>query len=211
MCSRLGGVSGQATLFTDDVQRLDLPDGDVTYHPGFLGATDGDRLFAAVMETTAWRQETIVMYGRKLPVPRLSAWYGPPRLTYTYSHISMEPRPWTRGLLEVKERVESAAGLECNSVLCNLYRDGRDSVAWHSDDESELGPDPVIASVSLGAARTFRLRHKEDGELRHDVRLGHGSLLVMGGTTQRAWMHQVPKTSRPVGPRINLTFRTIMR
>ncbi len=198
----------------DGVDRLgrraiDLPDADIVLVPGFLSSADAERLFVDLSATTAWRQETIKLYGRESPVPRLSAWYGDPGAAYTYSNIAMQPEPWSPPLLEIRTLVEQEAGTKFNSVLCNLYRDGRDSVAWHSDDESELGCRPVIASVSLGATRTFQLRHRAQRDLRHSTDLTHGSLLLMRGPTQRHWRHQVPKTSRSVGPRINLTFRTI--
>jgi alkylated DNA repair dioxygenase AlkB len=121
----------------------------------------------------------------------------------------MEPEPWTPPLLEIKARIEEEAGVEFNSVLLNLYRDGRDGVAWHSDDEPELGPSPLIGSVSLGATRRFQFRLKSRKELRRELNLEHGSFLLMSGSTQRTWQHQVPKTSRRVEPRVNLTFRNI--
>lgn len=208
-------MSGQAQRFEfDDVDRsvpdrLDLPDADVVFTPAFLDQHQHDRLWAALLDTTMWRQETIKLYGREGPVPRLTAWYGDPGTVYAYSSITMQPEPWSPALREVKALVEQEAGVAFNSVLCNLYRHGRDSVAWHSDDESELGPRPVIASVSLGASRLFQLRHKERPDQRRQIELPGGSLLLMRGPTQRHWRHQVPKTSRVVGPRINLTFRAV--
>lgn len=200
----------QPSLFEDGgaVESPDLPDADLTYLPGFFGS-DADRLLAEVQATTAWRQDTFRIYGKEMPIPRLNAWYGEPGCVYTYSKIELDPLPWTGPLVEIKERIEPTAGGEFNSVLVNLYRDGADSVAWHSDDEPELGTRPVIASVSLGASRSFHLRHKELPDVRHRMRLEHGSLLVMRGTTQRHWQHQVPKTKASVGPRINLTYRLI--
>ena len=191
------------------VERFDVPDADVVFAPEFFGRADSNRLLAALDETTTWRQERVTMYGRTLPIPRLTAWHGDPGTTYTYSEIAMEPEPWTEPLLEIKAAVEQEAGGTFNSVLLNLYRDGNDSVAWHSDDEPELGVEPLIASVSLGATRSFQLRHQVDETQRIEVELTHGSLLVMRGPTQRCWKHQVPKTALDVGPRFNLTFRTI--
>lgn len=189
--------------------RIDLPDADVVLHDGFFAPADADRLLAELTATTAWRQETITIYGRPVAVPRLTAWYGDPGASYTYSGLTMAPAPWTPALQEVRAAVEDAAGGHFNGVLANLYRDGSDSVGWHSDDESELGPAPVIASASFGATRTFQLRHKRARDLRHEVALTHGSVLMMRGPTQRHWRHQVPKTARVVGPRVNLTFRRI--
>jgi alkylated DNA repair dioxygenase AlkB len=205
-------VTDQPRLFPSVAsERPDLVDADVAYLPGFFPLERADELAAAVDATTTWRQETIAMYGRPVPIPRLSAWYGDPGCTYTYSDITMAPLPWTAVLLEIKAEVEREAGVAFNSVLANLYRDGRDSVAWHADDEPELGRGPVIASVSLGATRTFQLRHRHDPAARWQVDLEHGSLLLMRGATQRAWLHQLPKTGRPVGRRVNLTFRVIRR
>ena len=205
-------MRAQESLFSGSgvappTSRLDLPDADIEFWPDFLPSPARDRLLADLDETTAWRQETIQMYGKSIPVPRLTAWYGDPGTSYTYSKITMDPEPWTPPLSEIKTAVEVETGATFNSVLLNLYRDGGDSVAWHSDDEAELGP--VIASVSFGDTRTFQLRHASRPDLRLDVPLTHGSLLVMRGPTQLHWQHQVPKTSRRVGPRINLTFRHV--
>ena len=189
---------------------IELDGGDVTYHPGCFATAEADRLFEEVNATTNWRQEMIWMYGREVPVPRLTAWVGDPGKTYTYSNIALQPAPWTSPLLEIKRRVEHAAAATFNSVLLNLYRSGADGVAWHSDDERELGRAPVIASVSLGATRRFQLRHRSDRAQRNELDLQHGSLLLMRGDTQHVWEHQVPKTAKPVGPRVNLTFRSIV-
>ena len=189
------------------IWRYDVPDADIVLLPEFCTSPDRDRLLADLDETTVWRQETIRMYGKTLPVPRLTAWYGDADKAYTYSKIEMHPEPWTSPLAEIKACVEAETGTTFNGVLVNLYRDGRDSVAWHSDDEAELGP--VIASVSFGETRKFQFRHKSRSDLRLEVALTHGSLLVMRGSTQFHWQHQIPKTSRRVGPRINLTFRQI--
>lgn len=186
-----------------------LLDGDVVYLSNAL--TDhADRWFEVLLETTPWRQDHLHMYGREVPIPRLQSWHGDPGASYTYSNITMSAQPWTDALREVKQSVETIAGTSFNSVLANLYRDGRDSVAWHSDDEPELGRDPIIASVSLGATRTFHLRHRTEPRQRHDIELVHGSVLLMRGPTQHVWEHQLPKTTRHAGARINLTFRTIV-
>ncbi len=206
-------VIEQATLFGGDDagagERQEFVGGEVVYLPGFVPVADRAGLLARIDETTVWRQELIRMYGKEMPVPRLTAWHGDPGRTYSYSQIALEPVPWTAPLLALKAMVEAASGVAFNSVLLNLYRDGRDSVAWHSDDEPELGPRPVIASVSLGAPRRFHLRRKADHGDRADITLTDGSLLLMAGSTQHEWEHQVPKTATKVGPRVNLTFRTV--
>jgi len=157
-----------------------------------------------------WRQHLIRIRGREVASPRLSAWYGDPDAHYSYSGLSLEPRPWLPVILELKTRVEAVCSVPFNSVLLNLYRDGADSMGWHSDDEPELGERPVIASLSLGATRRFRLRHRRRKELEPvAIDLEDGSLLIMGGDTQRFWKHQVPKSKRVTEPRLNLTFRNI--
>lgn len=187
---------------------LDLPDADIRYLPAAFTPAEADELFADLRDGIGWRQEEVVIFGRARLVPRLVAWHGDPGARYTYSGVAHEPLPWTPVLQAVRSRVESLSGHRYNSVLLNLYRDGRDGMGWHADDEPELGRDPVIASVSLGAARRFRLRHRRRRET-VPLDLGHGSLLLMQGPTQHHWMHAVPKTSRPVGERINLTFRQV--
>jgi alkylated DNA repair dioxygenase AlkB len=190
--------------------RLDLPDADVTFYQAFFGAGESDRLLDELNSTIAWRQEQIQTDDASIPLPRLTAWYGGPGRTYTYSKITMQPEPWNAPLLEIKGRIEEVSPATFNSVLLNLYRDGRDGVGWHSDDEPELGVEPVIGSVSFGATRSFVLRHKTQRKLLPvEIELTHGSYLLMQGTTQRFWRHQVPKTTDPVEPRINLTFRRI--
>jgi alkylated DNA repair dioxygenase AlkB len=212
----LGRVEDQGTLFGVEgagaraPRRPEMPDADITLWPAFFAGDERDRLFAELRATTAWRQDSITMYGRPVPIPRLQAWYGDPGRTYTYSGIEMAPEPWTPALRTVKAAIEPVAGVTFNSVLCNRYRDGNDGVAWHSDDEPELGADPVIGSVSFGATRPFRFRHRHDPSLVHEIELGSGSLLVMRGPTQACWKHQIPKTTRVVGERVNLTFRVIV-
>jgi alkylated DNA repair dioxygenase AlkB len=181
-------------------------DGLVQLYEGALGAAGVGRLFEELMAATAWRQEIATVMGRRVPIPRLTAWHG--AAGYVYSGIRMTPAPWNPPLLEIKAVAEACAEQAFNSVLLNLYRDGRDSVSWHADNEPGLGPDPVIASVSLGATRRFQMKHRRREE-RVSLDLPSGSCLVMAGATQHHWLHQVPKTSRPIGPRINLTFRTM--
>lgn len=189
------------------VEHIELPGAELRFVPRLFDPAGADRLFAELNQTTAWRHDTVQMYGRRLPVPRLMAWYGERRASYSFSGLSLEPAAWCPALLEVKAAVEAETEMVFNSALANLYRDGRDSVAWHADDETELGPAPVIASVSFGATRTFQLRRVDDHRVRHDVELTPGSLLVMAGRTQHHWQHRIAKTAKPIGPRINLTFR----
>ncbi len=188
----------------------DLPDAEVTLYKGFFHKEDADRLYTSLLKDTNWKQEDITVYGKTYPTPRLTAWYGDPQTAYTFSGSKWEPYPWNADLLFIKEKVEKAAGATFNSVLLNLYRNGADSVGWHRDNEEELGRNPVIASVSFGETRPFHIRHKFRKELaRMEIPLTHGSLLLMAGPMQHYWEHQVPKTAKPISPRINLTFRFV--
>lgn len=190
---------------------LDLPGGEAVFYEKFFPPEESRDLFLKLKEETSWRQEEIRIYGRLVPLPRLTAWYGDPWARYVYSGISQAPLPWTDCLLSIKKKVEAKAGAAFNGVLLNLYRSGSDGVAWHADDEPELGAEPVIASVSFGAPRIFQLKHKFSKELKRvELNLTGGSLLVMRGQTQKNWLHQVPKTKKPVQPRINLTFRAVL-
>ncbi len=177
----------------------------------FLPADCADGFFNTLQSSLAWAQHRVRVFGREHPTPRLCAWYGDRQARYAYSGQALEPLPWTPALADIRARLEAALGIPFNSVLCNLYRDGADSMGWHSDDEASLGPRPVIASLSLGATRRFLLRHRRRRELGPvDLPVAHGDLLLMAGDTQRHWQHAVPKTRRPVGPRINLTFRRVV-
>jgi len=194
----------------DTLERLDLADAEVAYFARAFDLPVADELFTALRRDVAWRDEDIVLFGQRRRVPRRVAWYGDPDAKYTYSGVLHEPLEWIPPIQAVRERAEALAGQRFNSVLLNLYRDGRDGMGWHADDEPELGPQPVIASVSLGATRRFRMRHRRRREI-VSLDLGHGSLLLMAGPTQHHWVHAVPKTTRAVGERINLTFRTVQR
>lgn len=174
-----------------------------------FAAAEADALLVALRSGLPWQQESIVMFGQPRPVPRLVSWHGDPGTTYVYSGVAHAPQPWTAALDAIRTRAAELAGVRFNSVLANLYRDGSDGMGWHADDEPELGPEPVIASVSFGATRRFRMKHRRGAAAPLDIALNHGSMLVMRGTTQRCWWHSVPKTARPVGERINLTFRWI--
>jgi alkylated DNA repair dioxygenase AlkB len=191
-------------------QTVDLPEAEVVFCPAFFSAPEADRLLRELRDTTAWRQETLKLYGKAINVPRLTAWYGDEGTSYIYSGILNVPLPWTPALIEVKHAVEPPSGVVFNSVLLNRYRTGQDSVSWHADDEPEFGEEPVIASVSFGGTRTLQFKHKTRKDLNASVALTHGSLLIMRGGTQANWLHQIPKTAKPVEERLNLTFRVIL-
>ncbi len=192
-------------------ERIDLGDGAwLEWWHDFLAGSERPRAEALAAELPL-RSDTFAMFGRTVAVPRLISWHGDPGCRYRYSGQTYEPAPWTPGLARVRALLCERTGIPWNAVLANYYRDGRDSVGWHSDDERELGPardDIAIASLSLGATRRFAMRHRESGE-RRALSLRDGSLLVMRGTTQQHWRHALPKTAAPVGPRLNLTFRVI--
>lgn len=177
----------------------------VRYEQGWVG--DSGDVFGRLTAEIAWEQKDITMFGRTVPTPRLTAWMGD--AAYTYSGVLNEPKPWPPALRAMRDRLAGELGVAFNSCLANLYRDGADSMGYHSDDEPELGPEPTIASVSLGARRGFTLRHRVTRE-RWSWRLGEGDLLVMEGESQAAYAHAVPKTARPIGPRVNLTFRLFL-
>jgi len=189
--------------------RLDLPGADVTYAPAWLARDEADRLLSLLRDELPWEVHRIRMFGRVVDSPRLSAWIGDADATYRYSGTRFVPHPWPPALLALRDRVGEACGTRFNSVLANLYRDGADRMGWHSDDEPELGSEPSIASLSLGAERTFRFRAKA-GREPVAIELGHGSLLRMAGATQHLYKHELPARKHVEGRRINLTFRRIM-
>jgi alkylated DNA repair dioxygenase AlkB len=192
------------------LQRLDLPDAQIDFESDWIAPAQASHLATALRDEIVWETHCIQLFGRSHDAPRLSCWIGDPDAVYVYSRTRFVPRPWTPTLRMLRERLRQALGMDFNSVLANRYRNGRDSMGWHSDDEPELGPQPCIASLSLGAARRFRLRHRRDRTLRHHLDLGPGSLLLMQGETQRFWQHALPRTARDCGERINLTFRRIL-
>jgi alkylated DNA repair dioxygenase AlkB len=179
--------------------------GTLLYDTAFLDKAAADAVFDWLRSHVSWGQEV----GRGRPFPRLTAWYADAGLAYAYSGVTHHGSGWEPRLLDIKQRVEETSAAAFNSLLLNLYRDGRDSIGFHADAEPELGHNPVVASVSLGAERQFVLKHKKTGE-KLQFRLAHGSLLVMAGTCQHHWLHGVPKTGATVGQRINLTFRKIL-
>ncbi|MDB9456472.1 alpha-ketoglutarate-dependent dioxygenase AlkB [Dolichospermum circinale CS-534/05] len=182
-------------------------DGEVILYQNFFNTQESSQLFEDLSSKVKWKQEIIQIFGKKMPIPRLTAWYGDEGKSYTYSGIEQHPEPWNTTLQFIKSKVEEIAKVSFNSVLLNLYRHGKDSVSWHSDDEPELGKNPIIASVSFGATRRFSLRHKHYKNHKIAIDLTSGSLLLMQGETQHFWQHQIAKTAKEIQPRINLTFR----
>ncbi|WP_322013839.1 alpha-ketoglutarate-dependent dioxygenase AlkB family protein [Paraburkholderia sp. J12] len=187
----------------------DTPQPDVEWHPAWLAPERAAALFERIVAETPWRQERIRTPGGWVDQPRLTAWLGEPDAVYIYSGIRNVPQPWTPAVEELRDAVSALCGVRFNSVLLNRYRGGADSMGWHSDHEPELGSEPVIASVSLGATRRFDLRHNATGVTR-SFQLAGGSLLVMRGQTQAQWRHRVPKEPAIGGERLNLTFRVVM-
>jgi alkylated DNA repair dioxygenase AlkB len=190
---------------------IDLPDADLHYLPQWVDADVADRWLLELSQRTPWLQPQISIYGRTVPVPRLVAWYGDAEARYRYSGLLHEPLPWTPLLAEIRQRVQQQVGQTLNGVLLNLYRDGQDAMGWHSDDERELGEQPLVVSLNLGAARRFDFRRKGGSRIEHSIELGHGSLLVMSGPTQHYWQHQIARSRKVSEPRLNLTFRQINR
>ena len=184
-------------------------DGELYLIKQLYRSPESDQLFTALETGLAWHEEDIFIFGKWVKVPRLMCWYGDPDAYYHYSGVDHQPRLWTPELQSIRSKVEQHCRCAFNSVLANLYRDGRDSMGCHADDEKELGLNPVIASLSLGEERLFKLHHKKRKETL-DITLGHGDLLVMAGALQHHWVHSVPKTRNFKKPRINLTFRKIV-
>jgi alkylated DNA repair dioxygenase AlkB len=197
------------SLFQSEPIQLDLPDADVVYFPAFFDQVTADAIFIELKEKTPWQQDNITVFGKTHAQPRLTALYGNEGKPYSYSNLKMQPHHWTLLLQKIKSHVENFSNNSFTTVLLNYYRNGSDSNGWHADNEKELGTNPVIASVSFGAERIFQLKHNTDKTLKRNILLEHGSLLLMKGTTQHFWKHQIPKTAKPIGPRINLTFRII--
>lgn len=189
------------------------PQAELSIAPQWLAAQAAALAMAELRDAVPWETHRIRLFGREVDAPRLSCWIGDPGAAYTYSRTRFEPRPWPAALRAIRERLEATTGGRFDSVLANLYRDGRDSMGWHSDDEPELGPRPLIASLSLGAERRFLLKPRDRafrGQRAFALALPPGSLLLMAGDTQRHYLHALPATARPVGPRLNLTFRRVI-
>jgi alkylated DNA repair dioxygenase AlkB len=197
------------SLFKSEPIVFNLPDSSIIYYPLFFDKKEADTIFAELKKETPWQQDEIRLYGKIHSQPRLTALFGNEGKSYSYSNIKMQPHPWNPLLQKIKSKIENISNTNFTSVLLNLYRDGKDSNGWHADNEKELGINPIIASVSFGSERVFQLKHNSIPGLKQNILLEHGSLLLMKGTTQHFWKHQIPKTSKPIGERINLTFRVI--
>ncbi len=197
-------------LFTEKIE-LNLPDSDITYYPEFFSVKESEIYFQYLLKNVPWQQDDIKIFGKTYKQPRLTALFANNKEPYSYSNITMHPHPFTKELLTIKSKVESVICANFTTCLLNLYRDGQDSNGWHADNEKELGENPIIASVSFGAERLFKLKHREDSRLKKDLILQNGSLLIMKGETQHRWLHQIPKTKKEIGKRINLTFRIITK
>ncbi len=195
------------SMFSESQELLAL-DGSAILFNRFFDADVTHEAFDFLYANTPWEQPEMVMFGKKYPQAGLSTWHTDTAVNYLYSGIERVAHPMNEMLHEFRRRCEKAVNAKFNAVLVNLYRDGRDSVSWHSDNEAINGREPTIASVSLGATRRFDLRHRETKQTVR-VDLEDGSLLVMSGRSQQCWAHQIPKTAKPVGPRINLTFRLV--
>ncbi|AIY13407.1 alpha-ketoglutarate-dependent dioxygenase AlkB family protein [Cellulophaga baltica] len=197
-----------ANLFSEALH-LNLPDSNLIYYPNFFDTVSADSYFAILREQTPWQQDDITVFGKKYAQPRLTALYANNDKVYSYSSISMRPHVFTKELLQIKNEVDTLAQTTFTTCLLNLYRDGKDSNGWHADNEKELGQNPIIASITLGEERFFHLKHRTNKNLKHKLLLEHGSLLLMKGATQHHWLHQIPKTAKPIQERINLTFRVV--
>ena len=201
-------------LFTSggELKRLDIPDAEIYHQVCFPLNSPDAVVLRQLIAAVPWRAEEIVVWGKRHPQPRLVAWFGDSGSNYTYSGITLAPLPWSPLIADIRSRVEIATGARFNSVLLNYYRDQRDSMGFHSDDEPELGRNPIIASVSLGESRTLVLKHKRLKRAKAvRIDLASGSLLLMKGETQRNWKHGIEKLDHPCGPRVNLTFRRILK
>lgn len=197
------------SLFPSEKINFDLPNAVIEYYPNVFDSAKAQLLFEKLYAEIPWQHDTITVYGKSHLQPRLTALFGNEGKPYSYSNITMQPNPWNALLMFIKNEVEEICQEQFTTVLLNLYRDGKDSNGWHADNERELGRNPIIASVSFGVERMFHLQHNTIAEAKQKILLEPGSLLVMKGETQHFWKHQIPKTAKPIGPRINLTFRSI--
>lgn len=190
---------------------IDLPDAELCFYPQAFSAAEADQHFESLRSATPWRHDQMLIHGKRIPLPRLQAWYADDDVALKYSGMRIAPLAMTDDINAIRDRVRDATGLTFNGVLVTLYRDGNDSVGWHSDDEAEFGVDPIIGSVSLGETRDFVLKHRHRSELPPvKCALTHGSLLVMGRGSQTHWAHQLPKRKRIARARINLTLRNVV-
>ena len=197
------------SLFPEDKIQFYVPNAIVEYYANFFETLPANKLFKQLIAEVPWQQDSITIFGKTHPQPRLTSLYGNEGKPYSYSNITMQPNLWSPLLLSIKNRVEEICQENFTTVLLNYYRDGKDSMGWHADNEKELGRNPVIASLSFGAERMFHLKHNAIEDQKLKINLQHGSLLLMKGETQHFWKHQIPKTSKIIRPRINLTFRIL--
>ena len=197
------------SLFPSEKIIFDVPNAIIEYYPNFFEEAQAKLFFDKLYHEIPWQQDAITVFGKTHPQPRLTALFGNEGKPYSYSNIVMQPHSWNPLLTFIKNEIEEECNEYFTTVLLNLYRNGKDSNGWHADNEKELGRNPVIASVSFGAERSFHLQHNSIPEAKLKITLGNGSLLLMKGETQHFWKHQIPKTSKEVNPRINLTFRII--
>ena len=200
----------QLSFFAEAGQSSGLPKELLEYHAGFIDEQTSNYLLQQFIKEMPWKQSTQKMWDKEYLTPRLTSWHGDGGTDYSVSGKISNPNPWTPELLMLKERVEAVAGIRFNSVLLNYYRDGNDSVAWHSDRESVLGKNPVIASVSFGQVRSFDIRNKADHKAHYSVKLEHGSFLLMKTGLQENWEHRIAKSTKPMKARLNLTFRVVI-
>lgn len=185
---------------------LQIPDAHVVHRDGFFNKSESDYYYRVLLDQTPWQQYQMPMYGKVVAAPRMIAWYQDQEVTAPGS-VALE---FTQDLDAIRKRVEAQTTAAFNAVMLNLYRNGADGVSWHSDKTGRTGPDPIIASVTFGQTRIFRMRHKTRRDIPIvEIPLHHGSFLLMAGTTNSYWEHQIPKTSRSLKPRINLTFRQL--
>jgi alkylated DNA repair dioxygenase AlkB len=197
------------SLFPSEKVTFDLPNAEIEYYPNFFDSDKSKMFFEKLCTEIPWQQDDIKVFGKIHPQPRLTALFGNEGKPYSYSNIVMQPHHWNPLLMFIKNEIEEVCPENFTTVLLNLYRDGKDSNGWHADNERELGRNPVIASVSFGSERSFHLQHNTIADAKLKITLENGSLLLMKGETQHFWKHQIPKTAKPIGPRINLTFRII--
>ncbi|WP_370000357.1 alpha-ketoglutarate-dependent dioxygenase AlkB [Winogradskyella sp.] len=197
-------------LFSQEKRHFILPNAELIYVPSFFNKQESDNYFKTIKEQTDWQHDDITVFGKTYKQPRLTALFGEKDQTYSYSNITMHPKPFTSTLLNIKSKIEDFSDEKFNTLLINLYRDGNDSNGWHADNEKELGINPVIASVSFGEKRPFHFKHTSLKKERHKLTLEHGSLLLMKGEMQHYWLHQIAKTKKVIQPRINLTFRRLI-
>ncbi|MCX8081048.1 MAG: alpha-ketoglutarate-dependent dioxygenase AlkB [Bacteroidia bacterium] len=197
-------------MMTDKVNLLPR-DGELYYYPNYINEELGKTIWEYFQDYVEWRKDTIRIFGKTYPLPRLQDFFGDEeKLCYTYSSIPLFAKPWPESLLRCKNKIEHDFNIQFNCALVNYYRDGHDSNGRHSDDEPELGKNPILASVSLGAERKFRYFHKTENALKYHIMLRHGDLLIMKGAMQHHWFHEIPKEKKVKYPRLNITFRRIV-